>query len=512
MISLGDRRRHAVIEHDESARGLDGGVHAEFFRALVEVVLHHHEGVGAPGLDGVERGVHVLCAGHCQAQAVSFLQGDEQPGVVVYAVQRLHDVAGGGQDGFAAQAGADHDQRVLCRLECSGDRLGVGAQIVVEVVGCRRAGVQRMGNGEPERGDPAGPGMEQLRGHVVQPGGRGRGHEHWAVEVLAFVAYRAGVPFGDTGGLGQRVMTVAYRLAQRQRQPGGDLGDVLAQHKDRIAAFDLAQRPAAVGVGAHQLQRGLAGGGIRRAHAVAEIVGTDQMAECEVVFQRGARRSDADQAIAVGEGRFEVGQDGVHVLRFEQAVGVAGQRLSRTVLAVDEAGAEAAAVTKEIMVDLAVVAVLDPLEDALARARAGVAAQRAVAADTGGVLHVPLAGVGRAQRLVGKHAGGADLDQIAREFAVEGTVGMAPEIDVLVRTEHTQIVAIGIVPVVAHAAVAGDTAVHLVIDEGAEILIAMGPLGAAVASARMPGHEGHVLQVAFAAFLAHRAVVRVVDH
>ena len=50
------------------------------------------------------------------------------------------------------------------------------------------------------------------------------------------------------------------------------------------------------------------------------------------------------------------------------------------------------------------------------------------------------------------------------------------------------------------------------VDEGAEILIAVGALGKTVAPIRMAGHQGHILQMAVAAFVTHRAIVWVVDH
>ena len=330
--------------------------------------------------------------------------------------------------------------------------------------------------------------------------------------MLALVAHRAGMPFRDIGGLGKHVMLVAYRLSQRQRQARGELGDVFAEHEHRIAGFHIAQRRQPAGVFLQQREGGQAGMAFGCAHAVVEVVGADQMPQREVVFQRGPRRTDTDQTLGLGQHALERGEHDVHVLGLEHAVVGTYQRLTRTVFAVDEAGAETAAIAEEIVVDLAVKTVLDALEHALTRTGAGVAAQRAMGADAGGILHVPFTVVVGAQRLVGEHAGGADLHQVARELAVEGAVGFAAEIDVRMRAEHAQIVAVGIVAVVAHAAIAGDTAVHLVIDERAKVLITMGTLGPAIAAARMPGHQGHVLQMAFAAFFAYRAVMRMVDH
>ena len=49
-------------------------------------------------------------------------------------------------------------------------------------------------------------------------------------------------------------------------------------------------------------------------------------------------------------------------------------------------------------------------------------------------------------------------------------------------------------------------------DEGAQVLVAEGALGEAVAAVAVAGHDGHVLEVALAALVAHRAVVGMVGH
>src|SRR5699024_11165287 len=188
------------------------------------------------------------------------------------------------------------------------------------------------------------------------------------------------------------------------------------------------------------------------------------------------------------------------------------QRLARTVVAGRVTGAEAAAIAQEIAIDLAVIAVVNAPENALARADAGVAAQRTVAANAGRVLHVPFAHVLGVQGFIGEDAGRADFFQIAGKLVFERAVAVAPEIDVARRAQHAQIIAVGIVAVKAHAAVAGDAAVHLVFEERAQILILVGAFPAAVTTLRVLGHYRHVLQVALAAFWTHGAVMRVIDH
>src|SRR5690606_19693113 len=180
--------------------------------------------------------------------------------------------------------------------------------------------------------------------------------------------------------------------------------------------------------------------------------------------------------------------------------------------AVDVAVAEAAPVAQEVVVHRTVEAVLDTANFTVAFAGTDVATCRAAMADARCELHVPLAVVAFGVGLVGEHAGWANLGEVAREFAFQHAVFDTPEIHVVVGTEHTKVSAAGVVLVVTHAAVAGDAAVHLVGDEGAELLILVGAFAEAITALVVAGHHRHVLQMAVTAFLAHRAVVRVVGH
>ena len=127
-------------------------------------------------------------------------------------------------------------------------------------------------------------------------------------------------------------------------------------------------------------------------------------------------------------------------------------------------------------------------------------------------LQVPLAHVPRRERLVVEHAGRADLDEVAAELALERAALGAPEVDPVAQPEDAEVAAAGVVVVEARAAVAGDAAVELVGDEGAEVLVLEGPLEPAVAAVAVAGHHRHVLEVALAALVADRAVVRVAEH
>src|SRR5690606_26172512 len=167
---------------------------------------------------------------------------------------------------------------------------------------------------------------------------------------------------------------------------------------------------------------------------------------------------------------------------------------------VDVAIAEAATVAQEVLVDRAVEAVLDTAQFAVALAGADVAAAGAAVADARGELHVPLAVVALGVGLVGEHTGRADLGQVAGELALQHAVLDATEVHVVVGAVDTQVGAAGIVLVVAHAAVTGDAAVHLMGDERAEVLVLVSTLGETVAALVVAGHYRHVLQVAVPAF------------
>ena len=127
-------------------------------------------------------------------------------------------------------------------------------------------------------------------------------------------------------------------------------------------------------------------------------------------------------------------------------------------------------------------------------------------------LQVPFARVDLGEGFVGEYPGGADLHQVARELALQHAVLGAAEEHMRLGTEGIEIGAAGVVPVVAHTAIAGDAAVHLVADKGPKVLVRPGALHARIATHGVTGHHGHVLEVALAAFLAHRAVVGMVLH
>ncbi len=89
---------------------------------------------------------------------------------------------------------------------------------------------------------------------------------------------------------------------------------------------------------------------------------------------------------------------------------------------------------------------------------------------------------------------------------------MAAEIDLVAQYQCIEITASRVVAIKPSTAVALDAAVHLVIDERAQVLVVKRALPAPVTAISMPRHYRHILQMAFATLVAHWAIMRVVDH
>ena len=310
---------------------------------------------------------------------------------------------------------------------------------------------------------------------------------------------------------GQLASLALDRLTQRQRDTSGAHGDIFAEQQNGVSLFHVPQARGRHAALLQDLQHLQLTGPLGLLDACIEVAFTHQLAQGKVAFQRGAGRADADHPGGATQGiggavKGAIDRDG------QLVVAIFEQRLTRAVGQIDVAIAKAATVTEEVVVEAAVKAVLDAAQLAIALTRADVAAHRTLLADTGGKLHVPLAVVALGVGLVGEDAGGADLHQIAGKLALQGAIFDPAEIDVVVGAIDPEILATGIILVVTDAAIAGDAAVHLVTDEGAQLLILVGALGEAVATAVVAGHHRHVLQVAGAALFTDRTVVGVVGH
>src|SRR5680860_224624 len=186
--------------------------------------------------------------------------------------------------------------------------------------------------------------------------------------------------------------------------------------------------------------------------------------------------------------------------------------LARPVGAIDVAVAETSAIAQEITIEFAVIAILDASNLAVAFPRADIAAHRALMADAGRELHIPLANVAVRVGLVSEHAGGAHFSQVAGKRALQNAFFVTPEIQVVIRAEDTEISASSIIVVEAHAAIAVNAAIHLMGNKRPQILVMMGALATTVAAPVVAGHHRHVLQMAVTALFADRAVVGMIGH
>jgi hypothetical protein len=92
------------------------------------------------------------------------------------------------------------------------------------------------------------------------------------------------------------------------------------------------------------------------------------------------------------------------------------------------------------------------------------------------------------------------------------TVTVAAEENDISQRKCVQVCSSGVLTIETHTAIALDAAVHLVVHEGTQVLVSKRAFFERVAAIIMTRHYGHVLQVALAAFIAHRAIVGVVQH
>ena len=174
--------------------------------------------------------------------------------------------------------------------------------------------------------------------------------------------------------------------------------------------------------------------------------------------------------------------------------------------------AETATVAEKVTIHVRVVTIVYALQQTVTCSGQDIATDRAAGADRRGRLKVPLAGIGLTEGLVGEYAGGTHLDQVAGKFVLQHPIRLAAEEHAGTRTERLQVVAAGIVVVIANTSETRDATIHLVTDERPEVLIAEGAFLTAVAARRVTRHHGHILQVAFAALFTNRTIVGMVFH
>jgi hypothetical protein len=116
------------------------------------------------------------------------------------------------------------------------------------------------------------------------------------------------------------------------------------------------------------------------------------------------------------------------------------------------------------------------------------------------------------QGLVGKNTGRTDLHQIPAELALKSAILVTPKVDLVAQDERVEIASTRIVAVKARAAVALNAAVHFMVNKRSQVLVVKGSLPPTITAISMPGHDRHILQVTFAALVAHRTIMRMIEH
>ena len=114
--------------------------------------------------------------------------------------------------------------------------------------------------------------------------------------------------------------------------------------------------------------------------------------------------------------------------------------------------------------------------------------------------------------LVSEDASGTDLYQVAAELALQSPIFMAAKVHMVMPAKDAEVAAAGIIAIKPDAPIALDAAVHLMIDEGAKILIAVGSLLEAEPAINVAAQQRHVLEMTFTALIAYRTVMRMIFH
>ena len=318
------------------------------------------------------------------------------------------------------------------------------------------------------------------------------------------------------GGMDQiNLLAALARLAQTV----GDKRMVLAQE-----GADDEHAVEAADVGDFHAQPGCArllriGGKIRLAQAEIDVLAAataHQLAQQVQLFQRGVRRGErADRMPAVLR------------LDIPQALGDRGQRLlpvhflplpfdlehglGQAVVRIQSLIGEAVAIGQPAFVQFLMFQRQHPHDLVRHHLHDQVGAEAVVRAHRFSAREFPGAGA-VAKRLAGERAHRAQIDHVAGKFGIDRASDEGHDFRVLAAPHHAEFHHAGDLLAEAHAAGAVDAAAHLFHrDQRADALVEYHALLFLVArGARSVAHR-EVLQLAFAALVANRAVERVVD-
>ena len=384
---------------------------------------------------------------------------------------------------------AEQQRFALAAHQRRGDRLRVIARIGW------RGGSDAFGHSDG-RGD-----LRQRIGPCARCGGHVRRERHRPIVMHRVQA--------------RHLCAVTHGLAQSLREQRMVLAQEGADHE---SAIQLRQRRDARAEPARAARRrGVGEVGMARAHVdVLAAQAAHELGQQVQLFDRGVLRAERADA-----GGAELADDTL------QAVGDVVQRrrpidrLPRTALldhrlrqpavAVQRFVREAVAVGDPALVDVFVferhhaqhLVGLD-LHDQV-RAGAVVRAHALAAREFPGSRAV-------AERLAGQRTNRADIDHVARQLAVDRAAVHGGDLAVLAAVDHAELHHAGHFLAEAHAACAVDAARHLFHrDQRADVLAEDDALFLVVARGAAAVADREILQLAFAALVADRAVERVVD-
>src|SRR5438132_874934 len=223
-----------------------------------------------------------------------------------------------------------------------------------------------------------------------------------------------------------------------------------------------------------------------RADSRASLLPTHALESAHYVFKRGLPVRLAPRALALDH------------------------RLQETALGVQTFIRKPVAIGKPAVVDRLVFlrnhahdAIVLDLHNQVA-AEAVVRRDRSAARELPGPRQVP-------EGLRGQRADGTQIDHVAGQFRVDGVADEGQDLDVLAAVSETELHDARDFLTEAHTARAVDAAGHVGGDQRTQVLVEHHPLRLGVARARRAVADGEILQLAFAALVANRAVQRMID-
>ena len=310
---------------------------------------------------------------------------------------------------------------------------------------------------------------------------------------------------------GERDAVAPHALADAQLEDRRRIDRLAVEHEHGVRELEIGDARGERGSGecAPLLERHGAGRArvqVRRGEHVAQ-----QAAEQEALLvarprageRRGARSGAAQAAGGLGERPLPA--DGAKL------AAVADHRRGDALVDVDRLVGEAALVAQPAVVNLVVLAGEHAQHALVAHRQRDVALRGAQRAQRSGALDLPRP---RAEAVGarGERADGTQLDDVAAEGRDVGVAVEGADERVRSALEQDQLVVLGDLLRVAHAAVAEDAALAVDRDEGRE-LERLAEVALGLDEARVPAApaEGDVLERALAALVADRAVQRMVD-